>query len=522
LRQATNALSADHANPYAASAVVLSGAYGLAWTAAHAFEWLKNIVSASVLARCDAAFHHAMYVRLIRVEYTRLTHQDSGAMVSVIARSRGAFSAVTFTLFWVIAPTVFQLFLSGGVLWKLTGGVFATVFVSSMVLLFFVTWGLASMSKGAHAEIFSADDTLSSHLVEKLPFALDIKVNDAYAREEISLGNILGNYIKKVSRGNARLSLLLTAQALCAGLLLTAFTIATAEGVVRSTFQVGDFVMIVSYVIALTTPFTMLAASLSDLRRNHLALREGFDILELPLEQSATKALFDRQGRIVYQLQGVDVTLGGRETLRGVDLEIQKGELVIVTGPSGTGKSTLASVMLGLLRPDAGTVLLYGADVSDISIGDICKEVAVAPQNPLILSGTLRDNLSYGCGESPLDSFLLELVDLLELQGMSSGGHGDILDMPLGIQGRSLSGGERQRIAVGRALARRPSVVILDEPTSSLDPEREARIFARIRQRVPTLIVITHRHALAKHADRMYRLRDGVIEERSPTGMIAN
>jgi ABC-type bacteriocin/lantibiotic exporter with double-glycine peptidase domain len=263
----------------------------------------------------------------------------------------------------------------------------------------------------------------------------------------------------------------------------------------------------------LTTPFTMLAASLSDLRRNHLALREGFDILELPLEQSATKALFHRQGRIVYQFQGVDVTLGGRETLRGVDLEIQKGELVIVTGPSGTGKSTLASVMLGVLRPDAGKVLLYGADVSVISIEDICKEVAVAPQNPLILSGTLRDNLSYGCGEAPSDSFLLELVDLLELQGMSSGGHGDILDLSLGIQGRSLSGGERQRIAVGRALARRPSVVILDEPTSSLDPEREARIFARIRQRVPTLIVITHRHALAKHADRMYRLQDGVIEE---------
>ena len=515
LRQAINALSTDHAHQDVASALALSGTYGLAWTAAHAFEWLKNIVSASVLARCDAAFHHAMHARLIRVEYTRLTNQDSGAMVSVIARSRGAFSAITFALFWVIAPTVFQLFLSGAVLWKMTSGAFAIAFVLSMVVLFFVTWGLASMSKGAHAEIFSADDTLSSHLVERLTFALDIKVNDAYAREDISLRNILGNYIKKVSRGNARLSLLLAGQAVCAGLLLTGFTIATAEGVIRSMFQVGDFVIIISYVIALTTPFTTLAASLSDLRRNHLALREGFNILQLPLEQSVTKASFDPGGRIVYQLQSVDVTLSGRKTLCGVDLKIHKGELVIVTGPSGTGKSTLASLMLGLLRPDTGKVSLYGADVRDISIGDICKEVAVAPQNPLILSGTLRDNLTYGCSEAPSDSFLLDLIDLLELQGMSSGGHGDILDLPLGIQGRSLSGGERQRVALGRALARRPSVVILDEPTSSLDPERESRIFARIRHRVPTLIVITHRHALVKLADRVYRLQDGVIEELS-------
>jgi ATP-binding cassette subfamily B protein len=84
------------------------------------------------------------------------------------------------------------------------------------------------------------------------------------------------------------------------------------------------------------------------------------------------------------------------------------------------------------------------------------------------------------------------------------------------VQGRTLSGGERQRIALGRALARQPSIVILDEPTSSLDPEREARIFARIRHRIPTLIVITHRYSLLGHADRVYRLDNEAIDELSP------
>ncbi len=515
LRQATNALSAETIHQYGASALLLSGAYGLTWTAAHALEWIKNMISASVLARCDAAFHHAIYTRLIRVEHARLIEQDPGALVSVVARSTGAFSAITFAIFWVIAPTVFQLLLSGGVLWNLTNGPFALLFVVSILLLFLATMGLASMSKGAHAEVFSAADSLSSHLVEKLTFALDIKVNDAYTREDMSLRKILDSYIKKVSRGNARVSLLLAAQVVCSGILLTAFTIATARGVIQSAFQVGDFVMIVSYVIALTTPFTTLAASLSDLRRNHLALREGFAILGLPLEQSATKAPFRVQGNAVYRLKAVSVSIAGRSILSNVDLEIQQGELAIVTGPSGAGKSTLIRLMLGLSSPDSGAISLYGADVRDISIDDICKQVAVAPQSPLILSGTLRENLSYGCSEAPSDAFLSELVELLELRELNCGDDDCILDLPLGIQGRSLSGGERQRIALGRALARRPSVVILDEPTSSLDPERELRIFARIRQRVPTLIVITHRQALLKAADRVYRLENGSIQELS-------
>jgi ATP-binding cassette subfamily B protein len=351
--------------------------------------------------RCDAAFHHAIYARLIRVDYTRLCEIDPGSLVSKVARSREAFSAITFTLFWVIVPTLFQLLLSTAVLWRVTSSVFALAFIGAIILLFAVTWGIANKSKNAHAEIFSAADMLSSHFVEKLGFMLDIKLNNAYAREDAALRRILGIYVGKLSRGNARLSLLLAAQTACTGLLLTAFTVVAAIEVTRATFQIGDFVMIVGYIVALTMPFTSLAASLSDLRRNHIGLRDGFGLLDLPAERTDTRASLDRSTAEVYRLEHIDVARGRRTILRDVNLTVGRSELVILMGPSGGGKSSLASLMLGLAKPERGTITLYGANVCEMAVGDIAREVAVAPQSPLILTGTLRENLVYGCDEAP-------------------------------------------------------------------------------------------------------------------------
>jgi ABC-type transport system involved in cytochrome bd biosynthesis fused ATPase/permease subunit len=109
--------------------------------------------------------------------------------------------------------------------------------------------------------------------------------------------------------------------------------------------------------------------------------------------------------------------------------------------------------------------------------------------------------------------FLREAANRFSSKDRTVTAYAILLDEPLGIQGRTLSGGERQRIALGRALARCPGVLILDEPTSSLDPAREVRILDRIRRRVPTIIVITHRDALWKAADRIYEVGGGCVRE---------
>ena len=385
-----------------------------------------------------------------------------------------------------------------------------------MLVLFAATWTLAARTKSAHAEIFGASNLLSSHLIEKLGFMTDIKVNDAYGREERSLDRILGRYITQVSQGNARLSLLLALQALLTGIALTVFTVIAAAAVTRGKFSVGDFVMVTGYIVALTAPFTNLAASLSDLRRNHLALCEGFDILTLPRESDFSEITESTEKGPVFEFYDVTMTLEGREILHKVNLHAYNNEVTVLIGPSGNGKSTVINLMLGLLRPSEGHVRLNGVDISTLSPTAISKIVAVAPQNPLVVSGTLRDNLAFGCEEPPSDDQLLDLVDALELRSLTKSSTSNILDATLGVQGRELSGGEKQRVALGRALARKTPIIVLDEPTSSLDPLREIRVFEQIRRRVSTIIAVTHREALLDVADRVYHVDHGSVTEFAP------
>ncbi|MCP3728205.1 ABC transporter ATP-binding protein [Paraburkholderia sp. CNPSo 3272] len=215
----------------------------------------------------------------------------------------------------------------------------------------------------------------------------------------------------------------------------------------------------------------------------------------------------------VYALSDVNISFGKRTIFRGANLIANRGEVTVLIGPSGNGKSTLVNLMLGLVRPERGRIELNGVDVSTLSPASISRTVAVVPQNPLIISGTLRENLAFGCADPPPDEQLLALVCALELQGLAGESRGNVLDVVLGVQGRALSGGERQRVALGRALARRTSVIVLDEPTSSQDPSREARVLDQVRRRVPTIVAITHREALLEMADRIYRVDEGCVVE---------
>jgi ATP-binding cassette subfamily B protein len=299
---------------------------------------------------------------------------------------------------------------------------------------------------------------------------------------------------------------LLAFQSVCVGAVLLIFTLYTVYYTQSSLSNVGDYVLVVGYVVQITGPFTMIVGSLLQLERSYIALDRGFRYLDMPKEsadllEEDAKANGSSRG---FAGEYLDIRQQDRVILQDASFDFRADRFYAISGASGSGKTTLLNALLGLIRPSGGQIQFNGLDVARIGSQKVLEHVAVVPQNPLVFSGTLRENLSYGAGASISEHDLKDVVARLKLDELRDVSAGPILDMVVGTQGKELSGGQRQRIAIGRALLRRPQIIVLDEPTSALDLQSEHEIIAAIRAYVPTVIAASHREAVFEVADEIF------------------
>jgi ATP-binding cassette subfamily B protein len=236
------------------------------------------------------------------------------------------------------------------------------------------------------------------------------------------------------------------------------------------------------------------------------------DLLEaswpLAYEPGGEKHLPD--GRI--EVREVTFGYGERPVLSGVDVEITPGEHVALLGPNGSGKSTLLALLLGMHRPDTGEIAYDGVPLDELDVADLRTQLGVALQEPVMLPGTIHENIAYGRPDATraqvraaaqwatAAAFIEEFDDGYETQ--------------VGEEGQRLSGGQRQRVAIARALLGEPPIILLDEPTAYLDPEGTEELLANLRglSGTPTVVIVTHDDRAAAHADRIIRLRGGRLE----------
>ena len=200
-----------------------------------------------------------------------------------------------------------------------------------------------------------------------------------------------------------------------------------------------------------------------------------------------------------------------RPALAGLDLVIDANRLVVLTGPSGAGKSTLADVAAGLVAPDTGDLLIDDVLLDAHGRRAWRTRVAYVQQEPVLFSGSVRDNLLWAAPDSTDDAIACAITEAAAgfVYSLPEG-----LDCDLGEEARALSGGERQRIALARALLRDPDLIILDEATSAIDAASEEAIAAALHQMTAarTVIAIAHRGLLLEIADQVVRLDNGRIE----------
>ncbi|ADQ45621.1 ABC transporter related protein [Caldicellulosiruptor kronotskyensis 2002] len=200
--------------------------------------------------------------------------------------------------------------------------------------------------------------------------------------------------------------------------------------------------------------------------------------------------------------------------LNNVNLILKPGCIVALTGKSGSGKSTFARIVSRLLKPQVGEILIDGVNIEEINIEDFRKNVGFLLQNAFIINGTLYENVTLGNHNYSLDDVKKVIAEagLTDLIARDPKG----LNMDIGIRGAQISLGEAQRIALARILLRKPKIVILDEPTSFLDPETEEIILnsiVKLKQKNSLILVITHKASTLSIADKILRFQNGSIVE---------
>jgi ATP-binding cassette, subfamily B, bacterial len=365
----------------------------------------------------------------------------------------------------------------------------------------------ASASREAESALYArAESTIGA-----------VKLMQAYGGEERSLAEF-----REGSARSLALSLRLYSAETVFGLIVdSVLSLGTAAlvwvgamHVLQGSLKIGDLTIFLSYLKDLYGPIQNISANLAEISSSRAGLERVFSVLDIqPDIRDKPGATDIPPARGVVRFEHVTFAYDdGRPVLRDVDLEVRAGEHVALVGRTGAGKSTLASLVLRFFDPQTGRVTIDGHDLRDVTLRSLRSQVTLMLQEPILFHSTIIENVAFGAPvtdaevrdaarRSEADEFIRELP-----QGY---------DTVIGENGVTLSGGQRQRLALARALLRETPIVILDEPTSSLDVRTEGQVWRNVEALLAgrTAIVIAHRLSTARRADRIVVLDGGVVVE---------
>lgn len=288
-----------------------------------------------------------------------------------------------------------------------------------------------------------------------------------------------------------------------------------AQRVLSGSMTLGELVVFVSYLVSLYEPINRIFQTYGLVQEARAGVRRVFEILEVERElEDGPRVLGDNraEGRVCFE--GVFFEyVRGHPALKQIDLQIERGERVAILGASGAGKSTLVSLVPRFYDPRQGRVTLDGVDVREFQLQSLRRQIAMVLQPPLIFPISIRDNIAYGRPEATLPEVIsaARFARVDDFIAKFPQGYETVV----GEQGATLSEGQKQRLTIARAILRNAPVLILDEPTSSIDSETERLIMESLETLMAgkTTLIIAHRLSTVRQVDRIVVLHQGEIVE---------
>ncbi len=352
-------------------------------------------------------------------------------------------------------------------------------------------------------ENFSGARLIRAYVQEDAEIALFEKSNQEYVTRSLPLARLMG--------------MLWPALELLLGLAIALVLWLGPREVLQHRMSVGDFVAFLTYIVMLTWPVIALGWVINIFQRGTASMGRINEILKAKPE--ITNAAVTPAGRSVNALHGtiefrhLNFSYNSVPVLKDIDLTIPAGSSLAIVGPTGSGKTTLVSLIPRIYDADSGSLLLDGRNIREYPLEFLRRNIGFVPQETFLFSDTVRENIAFGVAEATDQ----EIHDAAEAASIAA----DIESFPeeyktlVGERGITLSGGQKQRTAIARAIIRDPRILILDDALASVDTYTEEKILNHLREvmRGRTTIFISHRVSTVRNADRIAVLHEGRIVE---------
>lgn len=478
------------------------------------FFYGQSYLMAYVGQRVVVDIRTEVYKKLNKLSLSFYDRNKTGTIMSYVtndvAALQGALIQSTIDMFTegvILIGSLIALLLLD---WRLTLFTFLTAPVVYLVISVF---GKKLRASGHRIQERTAD--ITSVLQEKISSPRVVK---SFVREdyEINLFEQQNHLNFRANMKNAQLSALLTPLIeFVAALGITLILWYGGHQVIEGYMTAGSLVAFLLYAVNMSNPIKRLTKVYAEIQKAMAAAQRVFDILDKEsdvVDKPNSIVLHDVKGDVEFK--NVNFSYNENEPiLKGLSFKAEAGKVVAFVGPSGAGKTTIASLLSRFYDVTSGQILIDGVDIKDVTCSSLREQIGIVPQETVLFNGSVYDNILYG----RLDATKEEI----EAAARSANAEGFILSLPegynamLGDRGLNLSGGQRQRISIARALLKNPRILVLDEATSALDAESEKAVQEALDRLLVgrTSFVIAHRLSTIQHADVILVLDKGNLVE---------
>jgi ATP-binding cassette subfamily B protein len=485
---------------------------------------LRRYLVENTCTRIERHMSVKVIAHITQADLSGLTHERIGSLHGKIFRSVGGFMRLLRLSFLDFFPAVLVgVFAITTAVWKepWLGLAMLGVIPASLTL---TVWQLMSQ-KRVRLKLLRVNEEMDGTVVELLGGLDYVRVANANAQELKRVARAAEQKRSKELKHHVAMSLFGAGKAVVEGLFHVGVLALAAYLAISGSISFGDILTFSMLYLSAMAPLNEVHRVLDEGHEASLRVLDLQELLALPLDPSFrtpthTAPRLDDTVPVV-RVEGLRVEYAlpdGRpaRALKGIDLEIHAGETIGVAGKSGCGKSTWLKVLMRLLHPRDGRVWVMGVPLEEVSRETISHLIGYVGQNPFVFSGTIEENITYGCPK-----YLPE--DVVRAAKMACI-HDEILAMPDGYRtavaerGANLSGGQRQRIALARVFLQNPPILVLDEATSALDTisERQVQHAIGTASRNRTVIMVAHRLSTFADADRIFVFDDGCLVETGP------